>query len=206
MTVLVGGFGGAGTPAALLEALIERNLTDLTVVSNNAGGSEADGGLAALIASGAVRKLIASFPRAESPGPFHRLYSAGEIELELTPQGTLAERIRAGGAMLGGIFIRTAVNTALADGREIRTIDGVEYLYETPVRGDFALIAAHRADRWGNLTYRGTARNFGPVMAMAAETTVVQVQQLVELGDIDPETVVTPGAFVDRVVVADDGH
>lgn len=201
MTVLVGGFGGAGTPAALLDGLTARRLTDLTVVSNNAGGVAADGGLAALIASGAVRKLVASFPRAEPPGPFQHLYANGEIELELTPQGTLAERIRAGGSMLGGFYIRTAANTLLAEGREVRTIDGVDYLYERPIRGDFALIAAQRADPWGNLTYRGTTRNFGPIMAMAATTTVAQVRSAVQLGDLDPEVVVTPGVFVDRVVV-----
>lgn len=198
-TVLVGGFGRAGQPRELIDALIERGARDLTIVSNNAGNG--DTGLAALLKSGAVRKVVCSFPRQADSWVFDELYRAGRIELELVPQGNLAERIRAAGAGIGAFFSPTGVGTQLAEGKEHRTIDGREYVLEYPIRADAALISAYRADRWGNLVYRGTARNFGPIMATAATTTIVQVDELVELGGLDPEAIVTPGIFVDRVVV-----
>jgi 3-oxoadipate CoA-transferase alpha subunit len=198
-TVLVGGFGMAGMPVELIDALIEHGAGDLTIVSNNAGNG--DTGLAALLAAGRVRKVICSFPRQSDSWVFDGLYRAGKIELEVVPQGNLAERMRAAGAGIGAFYSPTAVGTPLAEGKETRTIDGREYLLEYPIHGDVALIKAYRADRMGNLVYRKTARNFGPVMATAAAITVVQVEQLVPLGGIDPETVITPGIFVDRVVV-----
>lgn len=198
-TVLIGGFGRAGQPVELIDALIAQGARDLTVVSNNAGNG--DGGLAALLAKGRVRKIICSFPRQSDSWVFDRLYRAGEIELELVPQGNLAERIRAAGAGIGAFYSPTAVGTELAEGRETREIDGKTYLLEYPIKADVALISAYKADRWGNLVYRATARNFGPIMATAAATTVVQVDSLVGLGELDPESIVTPGIFVDRVVV-----
>lgn len=197
-TVLIGGFGRAGQPVELIDALIEQGATDLTIVSNNAGNG--DVGLAALLAKRRVRKIICSFPRQSDSWVFDGLYREGAIELELVPQGNLAERIRAAGAGIGAFFTPTGVGTELAEGKETREIDGRRYVLEYPIRADFALISARKADRWGNLVYRATARNFGPIMAAAATTTVVQVDEFVELGAIDPESVVTPGIFVDRVV------
>lgn len=197
-TVMIGGFGRAGQPVELIDALIEQGSRDLTIVSNNAGNG--DTGLAALLATGRVRRMVCSFPRQHDSWVFDGLYRAGRIDLELVPQGNLAERIRAAGAGIGGFFTPTGVGTQLADGKEHRTIDGRWYVFERPIRADYALIAAYRGDRWGNLVYRGTARNFGPIMAAAATTTIVQVDERVELGTLDPEVVVTPGIFVDRVV------
>jgi 3-oxoadipate CoA-transferase, alpha subunit len=197
-TVLIGGFGMAGMPVALVDALIDQGATDLTVVSNNAGNG--DTGLAALLAARRVRKVICSFPRQSDSWVFDGLYRAGDIELEVVPQGTLAERMRAAGAGIGGFYCPTAVGTPLAAGREQRVIDGRAYLLEYPLSGDVALIGAHLADRMGNLVYRKTARNFGPVMATAAATTIVQVHDVVPTGTLDPEAVVTPSIFVNRVV------
>jgi 3-oxoadipate CoA-transferase alpha subunit len=197
-TVLVGGFGMAGMPVRLIDALIDQGAGDLTVVSNNAGNG--DTGLAALLAEGRVRKMVCSFPRQSDSWVFDGLYRAGRIELEVVPQGNLAERMRAAGAGIGAFFSPTGVGTPLAEGKETREIDGRTYVLEHPIKGDVALIGAHRADRMGNLVYRKTARNFGPVMATAATTVVVQVHELVETGDLDPETVVTPSIYVDRVV------
>ncbi|VXB13976.1 3-oxoacid CoA-transferase subunit A [Aeromicrobium sp. 9AM] len=197
-TVLVGGFGMAGMPVALIDALIEQGATDLEVVSNNAGNG--DTGLAALLAAGRVRKVICSFPRQSDSYVFDDLYRAGKIELEVVPQGNLAERMRAAGAGIGAFFCPTGVGTPLAEGKETRTIDGRDYVLELPIHGDVALIGAHAGDPMGNLVYRKTARNFGPVMATAAATTIAQVSHIVALGDLDPEVVVTPGIFVDRIV------
>ena len=197
-TVLIGGFGAAGQPVELIDAVRRAGPVDLTVVSNNAGNG--DGGLAALLASGAVRKIICSFPRQSDSWVFDRLYRAGRIELELVPQGNLAERMRAAGAGIGAFFGPTGVGTPLAQGKEQRTINGREYVLEYPIHGDVALIKAHRADTAGNLVYRKTARNFGPVMATAAAVTIAQVDQIVAAGAIDPEVVVTPGIFVTTVV------
>lgn len=199
-TVLVGGFGVAGMPFALIDALIRHGASDLTVVSNNAGNG--DTGLAALLAAGRVRKVVCSFPRQSDSWVFDDLYRSGRIELELVPQGNLAERMRAAGAGIGAFYCPTAVGTPLAEGKEVREIDGRTYVLEHPIHGDVALIRAHVADRMGNLVYRKTARNFGPVMATAATTTIVEVDRVVEPGGIDPEVVVTPGIFVDRVFVA----
>jgi len=197
-TILIGGFGTAGLPNELVEALIEQGARELTVVNNNAGNGES--GLAALLARGRVRKIICSFPRQTDSHHFDRLYRAGRIELELVPQGNLAERMRAAGAGIGGFFTPTGYGTDLARGKETRIIAGRGHVFEQPLHGDFAFIKAERGDRWGNLTYRMTARNFGPVMAMAARTTVATVHELVGLGGLDPEAVVTPGIFVRRVV------
>jgi 3-oxoadipate CoA-transferase alpha subunit len=197
-TVLVGGFGMAGMPVDLIDALIRQGATDLTVVSNNAGNG--DSGLAALLAAGRVRKVVCSFPRQSDSWVFDGLYRAGKIELEVVPQGNLAERMRAAGAGIGAFFCPTGVGTPLAEGKEVREIDGRTYVLEYPIRGDVALIGAHVADRMGNLVYRKTARNFGPVMATAATTSIVQVSRVVETGSLDPEAVVTPSIFVDRVV------
>lgn len=191
----------AGMPVTLIEALIDQGATDLTVVSNNAGNG--DTGLAALLAAGRVRKMVCSFPRQHDSWVFDRLYRAGSVELELVPQGNLAERMRAAGAGIGAFFCPTAVGTTLASDRETRTIGGRTYVLEYPISGDVALIAAHRSDRLGNLVYRKTARNFGPVMAAAAATTIVEVGDVVDTGHIDPETVVTPGIYVDRVLRLD---
>lgn len=197
-TVLVGGFGMAGMPTTLIDALIDQGAGDLTIVSNNAGNG--DTGLAALLAAGRVRRVICSFPRQADSYVFDRLYRAGEVDLEVVPQGNLAERIRAAGAGIGGFFCPTGVGTPLTEGKEARTIDGRDYVLEFPIRGDVALIAAHVGDRAGNLVYRKTARNFGPVMATAAEMTVVEVSRVVDAGELDPECVVTPGIFVDRIL------
>ena len=197
-TVLVGGFGMAGMPVVLIDALIEHGATDLTIVSNNAGNG--DTGLAALLAAGRVRKVICSFPRQSDSWVFDGLYRAGKIELEVVPQGNLAERMRAAGAGIGAFYSPTAVGTPLAEGKETRTIDGRDYLLEFPIRGDMALIGAHVGDRAGNLVYRKTARNFGPVMAAAATTTVAQVTRVAEVGELDPEAIVTPGIYVDHLV------
>ncbi len=197
-TVLIGGFGMAGMPVELVQALIRAGAGDLTVVSNNAGNG--DTGLAALLAAGRVRKIVCSFPRQADSWVFDRLYRAGAIELELVPQGTLAERLRAGGAGIGAFFTPTGVGTPLADGKETREIDGRTHVVEYPIRGDVALIKAHRADRLGNLVYRKTARNFGPVMATAAGTVIAQVGEVLDTGALDPESVVTPAIYVDRVV------
>ncbi len=197
-TILIGGFGRAGQPVELIDALIAHGATDLTIVNNNAGNG--DTGLAALLASRRVRKIVCSFPRQHDSWVFDGLYRAGEIELELVPQGNLAERIRAAGAGIGAFFSPTGVGTRLAEGKESREIDGRRYVLEYPIKADYALISAFAADRWGNLVYRETARNFGPIMATAATTTIVQVDEIVPLGALDPEVVVTPGIFVDRVV------
>lgn len=197
-TVLVGGFGMAGMPVTLVDALIDSGARDLTVVSNNAGNG--DTGLAALLAAKRVRKIICSFPRQSDSWVFDGLYRAGELELEVVPQGNLAERMRAAGAGIGAFFSPTGVGTLLAEGKEERTIDGRRYVLEMPIRGDVALIGAHRADPVGNLVFRKTARNFGPVMATAATTTIVEVREVVGLGELDPEAIVTPGIYVDRVL------
>lgn len=197
-SVMIGGFGTAGMPDELIEALIDRGVGDLTIINNNAGNGET--GVAALIKAGRVRKIICSFPRQSDSHHFDARYRAGEIELELVPQGNLAARIQAAGAGLGAIFTPTGYGTLLSEGKETRRIDGRDYVLEYPIHADFALIKAHRADRWGNLVYRKTARNFGPIMAMAARTAIVQVEEIVPLGSLDPETVVTPGIFVQRVV------
>lgn len=197
-TVMIGGFGNAGMPSALIDALIAQGANNLTIVNNNAGNG--DTGLAALLKAKRVRKIICSFPRQTDSHVFDALFHAGEIELELTPQGNLAERIRAAGAGIGGFFSPTGYGTLLAEGKETREINGKHYVLESPIHADFALIKALRADRWGNLVYRKTARNFGPVMAMAAKQTIVQVNEIVELGELDPEVIVTPGIFVQRVV------
>jgi len=197
-TILIGGFGTAGLPSELIDALIRQQARDLTVVCNNAGNG--DTGLAALLKAKRVRKILCSFPRQTDSYVFDALYRAGEIELELVPQGNLAERIRAAGAGIGAFYTPTGYGTQLAKGKETRLIDGRPYVLEYPIRGDVALVKAERGDRWGNLTYRKTARNFGPIMATAAKCTVAQVREVVELGELDPETVVTPGLFVTRVV------
>ena len=197
-TLLIGGFGGAGQPIKLIDAVRRSGVSALTVINNNAGNGET--GLAALLAAGQVRKIVCSFPRQSDSWVFDRLYRSGEIELELVPQGNLAERMRAAGAGIGAFFTPTGVGTPLAVGKEQRTIDGREYVLEYPLHGDMALVKAHHCDRGGNLVYRKTARNFGPVMATAAALTVVQVERVVALGELDPENVVTPGIYVDRVV------
>ncbi|MFC5479083.1 3-oxoacid CoA-transferase subunit A [Massilia suwonensis] len=197
-TVMIGGFGNAGMPAQLIDALIAQGARELTIVNNNAGNG--DTGLAALLAAKRVRKIICSFPRQTDSHHFDALYRAGEIELELTPQGNLAERIRAAGAGIGGFFTPTGYGTLLAEGKETRLIDGRHYVLESPIHADFALIKAYKGDRWGNLVYRKTARNFGPIMAMAAKVAIAQVNEIVELGELDPENIVTPGIFVQRVV------
>lgn len=197
-TVLLGGFGPAGQPVALIDGLIEQGAKDLTVVANNAGTGRA--GLARLMELGRVRRVVCSFPRSAGSVVFEALYQAGKLELEIVPQGTLAERIRAAGAGIPAFYTRTAVGTQLAEGKEVRAIDGVDYVMERALPGDVALVEAWQADRWGNLTYRRSGRNFNPVMATAAQLTIVQAQHIVALGDIDPEAVVTPGVFVNRVI------
>jgi 3-oxoadipate CoA-transferase alpha subunit len=197
-SVMIGGFGTAGMPDQLIDALIERGVGNLTIINNNAGNGEA--GVAALIKAGRVKKIICSFPRQSDSHHFDAAYRAGQIELELVPQGNLAARIQAAGAGLGAIFTPTGYGTQLAEGKETREIDGKHYVLEYPIKADFALIKAQQGDRWGNLTFRKTARNFGPIMAMAATTTIAQVSDIVDLGAIDPEVVVTPGIFVQRVV------
>ncbi|WP_156761336.1 3-oxoacid CoA-transferase subunit A [Microbacterium karelineae] len=201
-TVMIGGFGRAGQPVELIDALIATGAKDLTIVNNNAGNG--DTGLAALLAAGQVRKIVCSFPRQSDSWVFDGLYRDGKVELELVPQGNLAERIRAAGAGIGAFYTPTGVGTQLADGKEIREIDGRAYALEYPLRADYALVSGYRADRWGNVVYRETARNFGPIMAAAATTSIVQVDRVVELGSLDPEHVVTPGIYVDRVVAVGD--
>ena len=197
-TIMIGGFGGAGQPAELIDGLIAHGARDLVIVNNNAGNG--DTGLAALLKNGQVRKIICSFPRQADSHVFDGLYRAGKLELELVPQGNLAERIRAAGAGIGGFFTPTGYGTDLAKGKETREIDGRMYVFESPIHADFALIKAEQGDRWGNLTYRKTARNFGPIMAMAAKVSIASVHEVAELGTIDPEHVITPGLFVQRIV------
>jgi 3-oxoadipate CoA-transferase alpha subunit len=197
-TVMIGGFGEAGSPIELIHALIDQGAKNLTVVNNNTGSGHV--GLAALIESGRVARMICSFPRTANSTVFPDLYQRNEIELELVPQGTLAERIRAGGAGIPAFYTPTAVGTPLAEGKEVRSFDGRDYVMEYGLKADFALIKSERADRYGNLVYNKTARNFGPIMAMAAKTTIVQTHRPAEVGEIDPEIVITPGLFVDRVV------
>lgn len=197
--VMIGGFGEAGSPIELIHALIDHGARDLVAINNNTGNG--DVGLAALIRNGQVRKMICSYPRSSHSRVFPELYRAGKIELELVPQGTLAERIRAGGAGIPAFYTATAVGTVLADGKESRDFDGRTYVMERGLRADFALVKCETADRMGNLTFNKTARNFSPIMCMAAETTLVQTRQLVEVGEIDPEHVVTPGIFVDQVTL-----
>lgn len=197
-TIMVGGFGLAGQPKELIDALLDQGAKELVIINNNAGNG--DTGLAALLAAGRVRKIICSFPRQSDSHVFDGLYRSGKIELELVPQGNLAERIRAAGAGIGGFYTPTGAGTPLAQGKEQRHINGRDYLLEYPLHADYALIKALRADRWGNLVYRKTARNFGPIMATAARIAVAQVDSIVELGELDPEAIVTPGLFVQRVV------
>ena len=200
-TILIGGFGTAGIPAELIDGLIEQGARDLTVVNNNAGNG--DTGLARLLKTGRVRKIVCSFPRQADSYVFDELYRAGRIELELVPQGNLAERLRAAGAGIGAFFTPTGYGTELAAGKETRVIDGRPYVLEMPIRGDLALVKAERGDRWGNLVYRKAARNFGPVMATAASRTVATVHEIVPLGELDPEAIVTPGIHVTRIVKID---
>ena len=197
-TVMIGGFGGAGQPAELIDGLIAQGARDLVIVNNNAGNGET--GLAALLKSGQVRKIICSFPRQADSHIFDALYRAGKLELELVPQGNLAERIRAAGAGIGAFFTPTGYGTLLAEGKETRDIAGRQYVLEYPIHADVALIKAERGDRWGNLVYRKTARNFGHIMATAAALTIASVHDIVEPGELDPETVITPGLYVQRVV------
>lgn len=199
-SIMIGGFGVAGIPEELIDAVIDQGARDLTIINNNAGNGET--GLAALLKAKRVRKIVCSFPRQADSHHFDALYRAGEIELELVPQGNMAARIHAAGSGLGAIFTPTGYGTRLAEGKETRNIDGRDYVLEYPIRADFALIKAYKGDRWGNLVYRKSARNFGPIMAMAANETIAQVSDVVPLGDLDPEAVVTPGIFVQRVVVA----
>lgn len=197
-TIMIGGFGTAGMPDQLIEALIARQVGGLTIISNNAGNGES--GIAALIREDRVRKIICSFPRQADSHHFDAAWRAGQIELELVPQGNLAARLDAAGAGLGAIFTPTGHGTQLAEGKEVREIDGRFYVLEYPLHADFALIKAQRGDRWGNLVYRKTARNFGPVMAAAARSTIAQVADVVELGTLDPEAIITPGIFVQTLV------
>jgi 3-oxoadipate CoA-transferase alpha subunit len=203
-TIMIGGFGNAGMPRELIDGLIDQGATNLTIVNNNAG--KGDTGLAALLAARRVKKIICSFPRQADSHVFDGLYRSGELALELTPQGNLAERIRAAGAGVGAFFSPTGYGTLLAEGKETRLINGKNYVLEYPIHADFALIKALKGDRWGNLVYRKAARNFGPIMAMAATCTIVQVDQVVELGELDPEVIVTPGIFVQRVVQVNGVH
>ena len=200
-TVMIGGFGTAGMPSELIDALIEQGARELTIVNNNAGNGEV--GLAALLKARRVRKIICSFPRQTDSYVFDALFHAGEIELELVPQGNLAERIRAAGAGIGAFYTPTAYGTPLAEGKETRLIDGRGHVLEYPIAADFALIKAEKGDRWGNLVYRKAARNFGPIMASAAKCAIAQVREIVPLGGLDPEVIVTPGIFVQRVVAVD---
>ena len=197
-TVLIGGFGTSGIPAELIEGLIAQGAKDLTLVNNNAGNG--DTGLAALLKTGRVRKIICSFPRQVDSWVFDELYRSGKLELELVPQGNLAERMRAAGAGIGAFFCPTSYGTDIAKGKETREIDGKHYVLEYPIHGDVALIKAEAGDRWGNLTYRMAARNFGPVMAMAAKQTIATVHEVKALGELDPEAIVTPGIFVSKIV------
>lgn len=201
-TVLIGGFGLAGHPVELIDGLLEQGARELTIVSNNAGNG--DTGLAALLAAGRVSKVVCSFPRQVDSYVFDGLYRSGRVQLELVPQGNLAERIRAGGAGLGGFFTPTGYGTPLAEGKETRQIDGSWYVFETPIRGDVALVGGYLGDPMGNVVYRKTSRNFNPVMAGAADLSIVQVDRVVAVGELDPEVVVTPGIYVDRVVAVGD--
>ncbi len=196
--IMISGFGEAGSPIELIHALIDQGAKDLTIISNNTGSGHV--GLAALIECKKVRKMVCSFPRTANSTVFPELYSKGDIELELVPQGTLAERIRSGGAGIPAFYTSTSVNTPLAEGKEIRVFDNTQYVMEYGIKADFALIKCEAADRHGNLIYNKTARNFGPIMCTAAEKTIVQAKRIVELGEIDPESIVTPGIFVKRVV------
>jgi 3-oxoadipate CoA-transferase alpha subunit len=200
-TVMIGGFGTAGMPSELIDALIEQGARELTIVNNNAGNGEV--GIAALLKARRVRKIICSFPRQTDSYVFDALFQAGEIELELVPQGNLAERIRAAGAGIGAFYTPTANGTPLAEGKETRLIGGRGHVLEYPIAADFALIKAEKGDRWGNLVYRKAARNFGPIMASAAKCAIAQVREIVPLGGLDPEVIVTPGIFVQRVVAVD---
>jgi 3-oxoadipate CoA-transferase, alpha subunit len=201
-TIMIGGFGGSGIPHQLIDCLVEQEARDLVIVTNNAGSGET--GIAALLKARRVRKIVCSYPRMADSHHFETLYRAGQIELELVPQGNLAERIRAQGAGLGGFFTQTAFGTMLAQGKETRVINGKNYVFETPLAADFALIRALKADRYGNLIYRKAGRNFGPVMAMAADTTIAQVTEIVELGQMDPEHIITPGIFVKHVALIEE--
>jgi 3-oxoadipate CoA-transferase alpha subunit len=198
-SIMISGFGDAGVPAQLIEAVVDHGATGLTIISNNAGSGET--GIAALIKANRVRKVICSFPRMAASHHFENRYRAGDLELELVPQGNLAARIEAAGAGIGAIYTPTGYGTMLAEGKETREIDGRNYVLEYPIHADFALVKARAGDRWGNLVYRKVARNFGPIMARAAKKTVVQVSEIVELGALDPEVIVTPGIFVDRLVL-----
>lgn len=200
-TIMIGGFGTAGQPTHLIDALIDQGACDLTIINNNAGNGEV--GLAAFLKAGRVRKMICSFPRQVDSQIFDDLYRRGKVELELVPQGNLAARIQAAGAGLGAVFTPTGFGTPLADGKETREIDGRQYVLEYPLKADFALIKAYEGDRWGNLVYRKAARNFGPIMATAATVTIAEVSRLVQLGDLDPENIVTPGIFVQRLVATE---
>lgn len=197
-TILIGGFGTAGQPAELIDYLIESGAKELTIVCNNAGNG--DHGLAKLLKAGRVKKMICSFPRQADSYVFDELYRAGKVELELVPQGNLACRIQAAGMGLGAVFTPTGFGTLLAEGKETREINGKDYVLEYPIHADFAFIKAHKGDRWGNLVYNKSARNFGPIMAMAADVTIAQVNEVVELGEIDPEHIITPGIFVHHIV------
>lgn len=198
-TILIGGFAGAGYPLELVDAIVQQGARDLTIIANHAGRGDTD--YAALILQHRVRRVVCSFPWAPGSWAFQKVYEAGEVELELVPQGTLAERLRAGGAGLGGFLTPVGLGTELAAGKQVLHVGGRAYLLELPLRGDYALVRAHRGDRWGNLVYRKAGRNFNPVMAMAGRVTIAQVEEIVELGAIDPEEVHTPGIFVDRVVL-----
>jgi len=200
-TIMIGGFGTAGQPTHLIDALIDQGACDLTIINNNAGNGEV--GLAALLKAGRVHKMICSFPRQVDSQIFDDLYRRGKVELELVPQGNLAARIQAAGSGLGAVFTPTGFGTPLADGKETREIDGRQYVLEYPLKADFALIKAYEGDRWGNLVYRKAARNFGPIMATAATVTIAEVSRLVQLGDLDPENIVTPGIFVQRLVATE---
>src|SRR5258706_7438053 len=203
-TIMIGGFGTAGMPSELIDALIDQGARELTIVNNNAGNG--DVGLAALLKAKRVRKIICSFPRQTDSYVFDALYRAGDIELELVPQGNLAERIRAAGAGIGAFFTPTGYGTLLSDGKETRVIDGRHYVLEYPIHAEYALIKADKGDPWGNLVYRKTARNFGPIMASAAKCTIAQVREVVPLGALDPENIVTPGIFVQRVLLQSQGE
>jgi 3-oxoadipate CoA-transferase alpha subunit len=203
-SIMIGGFGTAGMPDELIDALIARGVGDLTIINNNAGNGET--GVAALMREKRISRIICSFPRQSDSHHFDALYHAKEIELELVPQGNLAARIHAAGAGLGAIFTPTGFGTMLAEGKETRNINGKDYVLEMPIHADFALIKAQRGDRWGNLVYSKTARNFGPIMAMAAKCTIAQVSETIELGALDPEAVVTPGIFVQRVIEVPQGR
>lgn len=200
-TIMIGGFGTAGQPTHLIDALIDQGARDLTIINNNAGNGEV--GLAALLKAGRVRKMVCSFPRQVDSQIFDDLYRRGKVELELVPQGNLAARIQAAGAGLGAVFTPTGYGTPLAEGKETREIEGRQYVLEYPLKADFALIKAYEGDRWGNLVYRKAARNFGPIMATAATVTIAEVSRVVQLGELDPENVITPGIFVQRLVAVE---